>query len=344
MNAYQLVMIFYESLVPAKDPAAYQGWFDQADKLAQELQGFLPEEVQCRKVIAGAVLLAFPEQAMKKASVLEKELKPVIEKILGTAYTVRLYYSNFLIPEQNLEDMIRNAIAQYERQNETRGALVAMDLGAEIDREEELEESVDWAEILARDVSVGRFESSRLLFLQIMTLFRLRRWRYLTHTFLGLSMSALLILYGSLDRREADAIAERLTRAVIGPDWQAYVLSELEKICNKRSGHISRFDSFAHRVHTYIDPEVVNSKLDLKTAAESFGLTPTYFSQRFKEEMGVGFQAYIEQMRVRIGRDLLLQKDMSVTRVAKACGYDNVGTFRRNFKKHYGVNPGDIMQ
>lgn len=344
MNAYQLVMIFYESLVPAKDPASYQSWFDQADKLAQELPGLLPAEVLCRRIMGGAVFLAFPERAMKKASVLEEELKPEIEKILGTAYTVRLYYSNFLIPELNLEDMVRNAVDQYERQKEVKGALVAMDLGTEYEKEEEMEENTEWAGILLRDLSEGRFESTRLLFLQLMTLFRLKRWKYLTHTFLGLSMSSLTILFRSLEEIKAEEIARWLTDAVIGPDWQAYVLSELEKVCNRRSGHISRFDSFAQRVHAYIDPEVVNSKLDLKTAADSFGLTPSYFSQRFKEEMGIGFQSYIEQMRVRIGRDLLLQKDMSVSRVAKACGYDNVGTFRRNFKKHFGVNPGDIMQ
>ena len=343
MNAYQLVLIFYESVVPASDLAAFEAWSVQMERLADELRSEMPEDVICRPLISGAVLAAFPESAAVDASVLEQELKPCVEKILGADYTFRFLYTNFLVPENSMEDVIRSAVERYEHQTVQTGEMIVVELGEELPDQEEQESSIDWASVMIQSVADGRFESARLLFLQIMTLFKRHRSAVLNHVFLGVSMSTLLLLAGSMSSSEKDRTVRLLMNAVIGPDWQNFVLRSMEEICRgRRKNRMTRFDSFEQRVHDYVDREVVNSKLDLKTAAEHFDLTPTYFSQKFKEEIGIGFQLYVEQMRMQIGYDLLRQRSMTVSRAARECGYENVGTFRRNFKKYYGINPGDI--
>ena len=344
MNAYQLVMIIYESLIAAPDQDAFEQWFGAADLLADRLKHYLPADALCNRVIGGAVLAALPESDTKKASDLEKELKPQVEAILGPTYTVKLFYTNYLVPENSIEIMIQHAVDRYEHSIDPNEALIALDLGEELPETSEQEVHADWARLMLQGIADGQYESVRLLFLQIMTMFKFHRSNVLTHTFLGLSMSTLIILSGSMHTVEAEHIAHLLNASAIGPDWQSFVLHSLEEICRHRRNYRgSRFDSFEQRVHDYVDHEVVDSKLDLKKTAENFGLTPTYFSQQFKEHMGVGFQSYVEQMRMQIGYDLLRQHDMTVSRAARECGYSNVGTFRRNFKKHFGVNPGDIM-
>ncbi len=345
MIAYQLILIFYESVVPAHDLASFEAWSSQKEHLADGLRRKLPEGVDCHPLISGAVLAAFPESATVDVPYLENDLKPWVEQILGEDYTFRILYTNFLVPGHSMEDVIHAAVDRYEHQTVHAGDVIVLELGEEQPDPEEQESSMDWASVMIQAVGEGRYESARLLFLQIMTLFKNHRSKVLDHVFLGVSMSSLLLLGGSIGHTEKDRMVRLLTQAVIGPDWQNFVLRNLEEICRShRKNRMTRFDSFEQRVHDYVDREIVNSKLDLKTAAEHFDLTPTYFSQKFKEEIGIGFQLYVEQMRMQIGHDLLRQRGMTVSRAARECGYENVGTFRRNFKRYYGINPGDTMK
>ena len=66
----------------------------------------------------------------------------------------------------------------------------------------------------------------------------------------------------------------------------------------------------------------------------------SYFMKFFKESMGVGFIAYLNDFRLEIAAQMLLAADTNIMDIASACGFDNLSYFNRSFKKKYGVTPG----
>jgi len=92
-------------------------------------------------------------------------------------------------------------------------------------------------------------------------------------------------------------------------------------------------------VQQYVLAHFRDPHLALSTVAHHFGLTETYLSQLFKEQTGVNYSAFLEQMRVEEARRLLLGSDLSVSAVAMRVGYQINSTFYRAFRRIYGVSP-----
>jgi len=72
------------------------------------------------------------------------------------------------------------------------------------------------------------------------------------------------------------------------------------------------------------------------------GLSPRYFSSKFKQLIGVSAQHYMVQARIERAQHLLTHAGMNVTEVADALGYRDVGFFSRQFKQHTGKNPSEV--
>ncbi|MET3208437.1 UNVERIFIED_CONTAM: AraC family transcriptional regulator of arabinose operon [Paenibacillus sp. PvR008] len=72
------------------------------------------------------------------------------------------------------------------------------------------------------------------------------------------------------------------------------------------------------------------------------GLSPRYFSIKFKELLGVSAQSHIINMRIERAQHLLLHAGMNVTEVAEALGYRDIFFFSRQFKQYTGKSPSEI--
>ncbi|MDO7907013.1 AraC family transcriptional regulator [Paenibacillus sp. JX-17] len=72
------------------------------------------------------------------------------------------------------------------------------------------------------------------------------------------------------------------------------------------------------------------------------GLSPRYFSVRFKELIGMPVQTYIIQKRIERAQHMLQHAGMNVTEVAEALGYRDIFFFSRQFKQHTGKSPSEI--
>jgi AraC family transcriptional regulator of arabinose operon len=71
-------------------------------------------------------------------------------------------------------------------------------------------------------------------------------------------------------------------------------------------------------------------------------LSPRYFSNKFKEMLGVTVQEYQVQYRLERAEFLLHYGGMSVTEASNALGYKDVYYFSKQFKKYFGKNPSDV--
>lgn len=84
--------------------------------------------------------------------------------------------------------------------------------------------------------------------------------------------------------------------------------------------------------------------ITLNNTAEYFSVSPQYLSYVFTEEVGMGFSAYITDLRLKRASELLNRSDMNITEICFDCGYRNLSHFLRCFKQHFGVTPKDYRK
>ena len=90
--------------------------------------------------------------------------------------------------------------------------------------------------------------------------------------------------------------------------------------------------------------EHLAEEMSLSVLAEEFHLNPQYISQLFKNEIGVGFLAYLTNIRMEKAKKLLLSTSLSIAEVAEQAGYGDYRVFTKAFKKAEGVTPSQYRR
>jgi AraC-like DNA-binding protein len=73
--------------------------------------------------------------------------------------------------------------------------------------------------------------------------------------------------------------------------------------------------------------------------ADYVHLSPGYFSNLFRAEVGMSFSDYLIQVRIENAKRLLRRFDLSVDGISRACGFHSLAHFSRTFKDRCGVAP-----
>lgn len=82
-----------------------------------------------------------------------------------------------------------------------------------------------------------------------------------------------------------------------------------------------------------------NKDLTLRNLAEQFCANSVYLGRLFKEETGQTFTMYLNSVRMREAKRLLLETDMTIADIASAIGYASTGYFVNQFKKMFSCSP-----
>lgn len=88
----------------------------------------------------------------------------------------------------------------------------------------------------------------------------------------------------------------------------------------------------------YIDHNYMKN-LKLENLAPLFGYNCSYLGKLLKQKTGRSFNTYLDEVRIRVSRDLLQDSDMKVYEIAEAVGYSNVDYFSLKFKKSLQCSP-----
>ena len=84
-------------------------------------------------------------------------------------------------------------------------------------------------------------------------------------------------------------------------------------------------------------------KINVSKIAERLNLDRTYFSALFRKRMGESPKQYLQRYRMEQALPLL-RHGHSVTKTAQAVGYDDIYTFSKMFKQHFGVSPAHFLK
>jgi len=122
------------------------------------------------------------------------------------------------------------------------------------------------------------------------------------------------------------------------------VLSELFQL-ELRTLNERAFDYYPRldRVRTFVE-ENLTEPLTLEDAANVAAMERTYFSYFFRQKLGVTFSAWLQYLRVSRALDLIRSRDHSITEVAFAVGFNELGTFQKAFKRWTSLTPRDFKK
>lgn len=82
-------------------------------------------------------------------------------------------------------------------------------------------------------------------------------------------------------------------------------------------------------------------QLTLDELAELCQVTPEYLCQLFKNNIGMRVFDYVNQVRIRHSKEMLLEmKEIPAGTVGKLCGFENTSYFSKIFKRYEGITPG----
>jgi len=80
-------------------------------------------------------------------------------------------------------------------------------------------------------------------------------------------------------------------------------------------------------------------ELSLGQVAQAANMSRNYFSEKFKEAVGVTFVRYVAQTRFEKAAALLAQPNLRVSEIAFAVGFQSLSQFNRTFKRLAGKAP-----
>jgi YesN/AraC family two-component response regulator len=89
--------------------------------------------------------------------------------------------------------------------------------------------------------------------------------------------------------------------------------------------------------------EHFNEYITLELTAANYGINACYLSLLFKEVIGVNFQEYLSNVRIRNAKEFLASGRYKVGEVAEKTGYSNRLYFSKAFKKIEGLTPSEFM-
>jgi len=84
--------------------------------------------------------------------------------------------------------------------------------------------------------------------------------------------------------------------------------------------------------------------LTLEQISHICDMSPSTFSVKFKSHTGQTMIEYRNEIRLNMAKEALLGTDQKIIGVAQEVGFDDVSFFNKQFKKKFGLSPGEFRK
>jgi len=88
----------------------------------------------------------------------------------------------------------------------------------------------------------------------------------------------------------------------------------------------------------------IDTPLRSEELANMVNLSKRQLERLFRAHLDATPTMHYQQIRLRAGRDLLLQTSMSVLEIADAAGFSSADHFSKRFRAYFGLSPTDLRQ
>ncbi|MDU0199707.1 AraC family transcriptional regulator [Paenibacillus sp. MAH-36] len=109
-------------------------------------------------------------------------------------------------------------------------------------------------------------------------------------------------------------------------------------------------EKIAHQKHPDVQRALLHihhhfrEGISLEEAAKQAGLAPNYFSHVFRKTTGIPFQTYLQDLRLKFAKSLIISSDYPITEICYASGFQTITHFERVFKQRFGQTPRMVQK
>lgn len=153
-------------------------------------------------------------------------------------------------------------------------------------------------------------------------------------------LRSLLLSYAQdLFRLPNEQMSSELQSMVVNKflDLLSYVTLDQIKGQSPKLGSSSILLQVKHLILENLD----NSELNIHDIAQNLRISSRYISKLFQQEETT-FGRYVLQNRLQLTKRMLIQtgeQTHKINQIAYQCGFNDMSTFSREFKKYYGISP-----
>lgn len=122
-------------------------------------------------------------------------------------------------------------------------------------------------------------------------------------------------------------------------EWKQYVLDYLLYLVEVLK-HSSGKYPYITKAISYISNHF-SEDITMATVANYVSMNYTWFSEKFKEQLGVNFNDYLKKFRMEQAKQLLEKGIYKVYEVAAMCGFKDVKHFMKSFREMNGMSAGE---
>jgi AraC-like DNA-binding protein/ligand-binding sensor protein len=97
------------------------------------------------------------------------------------------------------------------------------------------------------------------------------------------------------------------------------------------------------KVMEYVNANYMK-RISLNDISDHVSFSVSYLSRIFKEEKGLSLSSYINEVRIRNAKSMLLTSDIPLSSLTYCCGFDDQSYFSKVFKKLTGTTPGKYRE
>lgn len=138
-------------------------------------------------------------------------------------------------------------------------------------------------------------------------------------------LESVLGSYGGEESEYGDTVLKGYVTALLGRVLQ---MSELRKNGIEKTNTASEIMDFCN-VH-------YREKLSLEYLERELHISKYYISHVINEKMGIGFNDYVNSIRINEAQKLLIESDKAIKEISAEVGFGTVRTFDRAFRKQKG--------
>ena len=101
---------------------------------------------------------------------------------------------------------------------------------------------------------------------------------------------------------------------------------------------------FMEKLNRLIEENMTTIDIDIAFMTDKMAMSHSSFYRKVKALTGVSANEYIRKVKLQRSMQLLKEGESNVTEVAMLTGFNNIGYFRKCFKKEFGLSPSEVLK
>ena len=119
----------------------------------------------------------------------------------------------------------------------------------------------------------------------------------------------------------------------------------MEKNNVQQTPELSPLDKkFMDKLNALINENIATEDIDIAFMTDKFAMSHSTFYRKVKALTGVSANEYIRKVKLQRAMELLKTGEYNVTEVSMMTGFNNIGYFRRSFKKEFDITPSEVLK